>query len=129
MHEHVERDERDQDEVQPLGQLGFLQLNGEEYCHDGDDMGQITSQPVQPVEQGSPLSAGMWTEVSTNRLQETEHRRHHAQNGMWIINLGPAPDFHKNNNKSSHGQGPGANHQESMPLKTKTNLFSIAKSK
>lgn len=117
MHKHVECHERNQNEVQPIWQLSLLQLNGEEYGNDCDDVSQVSTQPMHPVEQRPPLGTGMWPEVGTDRLQEAKHCRYHSQDGVWVINLRPASNFHENDNKSSHGQHPGQNHQESVPLK------------
>lgn len=116
MHKHVERHERDQYKVQPLGQLGLLQLHGEENGHDGDDVGQIATQPVQPVEQRAPLGTGMWPEVRSDRLKEAQHRRHYTENGVRIVHLRPASNFDKDDHESGHRQQPRKHHQEPVPL-------------
>lgn len=116
MHKHVEGNERNQNEIQPIWQLCLLQFNGKKYGNDCDDMGQISNQPVEPVEQRPPFGARVWSEVGANRLQKAKHCGYHSQDAMRIIHLRPASNFHKDDNKTSHSQNPGQYHQKSVPL-------------
>ena len=120
MHKHVEGDERDKDKVHPLGQFRLLQLYGKEDSNDRDHVRQISTQPVQPVEDGPLARARMWPEECTDGLQEAQYSRDDTENGVRIANLRPASDFNKNYHNTSDCEGPRDNHQESMPLQNGT---------
>ena len=69
-----------QEVVRLLRQLGFGQRDGEEDCHDADDMSRVADEPVEPVEDRTPRCAGVTTKQCHEGLDEAKTGRDTTEN-------------------------------------------------
>lgn len=60
MHDDVENYICDQNEVNPFRQFSFSEFHGEEDCDNSENMRDISTEPMSPIEQRPSLASGMW---------------------------------------------------------------------
>lgn len=72
---------------------------------------------MDPVEVGTFLRVGCWSEGGSDWLDETNCSGDNSEDRMGIVRLRPPPDLHEDDDKGGHGQQPRENHADAMPGK------------
>ena len=77
----------------------------------------ITYEPVNPVEKGPQVVTWRTPHECQEGLDETKTHSDKANNSVWVWADGfrKAPQFKQDENKTSHCESPGQNHEVSVP--------------
>lgn len=115
MHRKVEEGEEAQDDVHVAGHARGG--DGEAEDDEGQDVGGEAQAPVQPVEDGPVLVVGRGPQQPTRALQQSQPRRHAAQDAVQAGGRGPALEVDEGGDDGDDVQHHRQHHQQSVPLR------------